>query len=155
MSQDADNRPSADEIAITRFIDCEMSEVDSREFERRLAADARLAEAVRQARELRRMFAPGRSEAGPEPSSEFKTRVMRDVARLPSYSDWQDGVVFDMGLWGKRIVAAAIIIVGLSMMVYTGLIGPADSGRLEASPAEIEERIRELDSSIRAELEGR
>ncbi|MHC5063826.1 MAG: anti-sigma factor [Planctomycetota bacterium] len=155
MSQEADSRPTGEEIEIARFIDAEMSEAEKNGFEQRLAADASLAEAVRQARELRSLFKPGREDAGLEPTPEFKSRVMRDVAKLPSYRDWQDGVLLDLGIWGKRIVAAAIIIIGLSLMVYSGLIGPADSGRLEASTGEIEERIRELDASIKADGEGR
>lgn len=154
MNQDADSRPEVSELAIARYVDGELAEPEARKFERRLAADADLAEKLRQARELRGLFAAGRAELGPEPGAEFKTRVMRDIARLPSYSEWHEDVATDLGIWGKRIVAAAIIIIGLSALIYSGVIGPADSGRLEASSAEIKERIKILDAQINASGDG-
>ena len=160
MSHDSEPGPEKLQRAAMRFVDGEMSPAEAREFESRVAGDPDLADVLREAQELRDLFAAGRSESAPKPDTEFKSRVIREITRLPSYTDWKHAERRQLAIWGQAIAAAAIILFALGTMVYTGLLGPADSGRLEASPAEIQNQMRLLDEEIRrradrADGEGR
>ena len=147
--------------AVQRFVDGEMSPAEAAEFESRVAGDPTLAEMLREGQELRGLFAAGRAELSPSPDIEFKSRVIREIARLPSYANWEKERQLaerrQLAIWGQAIAAAAVILLALGAMVYTGLLGLADSGRLQASPAEIENTMRLLDEEIsrRADREGR
>ena len=172
MSSGKDPMPDDMQRAVARCLDDEMTPAEAREFESRVAGDPDLAEMLRQAQEMRALFAVGRTEASLVPDAEFKSRVIRAVSsqdhRLPSYEDWQQEWEREaqmserrrLAVWGQAIAAAALILLALGVMVYTGLLGSADSGRLEASPAEIRNQMRLLDEAIsrraeRADAKGR
>lgn len=163
MSRDADlisggegQGPGELQRAIGRYVDGEMPPAEAEEFASRVAADPKVAEMLRQAQELRDLFAAGRDQPVLRPDSEFKARVIREVTRLPSYADWQHDwqersqlvARRQIAIWGQAIAAAALVLLALGVMVYHGLLGPADSGRLEASPADISREMLRLDEAI-------
>lgn len=139
-------------LLASRYVDGELGVREASEFEARLAADGELSVLVGELRDDRAWFAPGRDEAAPAPSEGFQARVLRDVRRLPrgdelSGTEASAGIVsFEVAC--RRIMVAAALLIGIGLLVFGGLLHAADSGELEASPAEIQRKMEELDAVI-------
>jgi anti-sigma factor RsiW len=140
-------RREEDVHAVARYVDGEMAHDDRVAFESRLAADPGLASEVEELAGLRRMFAPERVTQGPAPSSGFRARVLAEVAGHTAERG-PERETFDV--FCRRIVVAAALLFGLGVLVFAGLLRRADTGRLEASPAEIHKEMDRLDALIRA-----
>ncbi|MCA8943509.1 MAG: hypothetical protein KDB80_13175 [Planctomycetes bacterium] len=143
-----------DEVRLlaSRYVDEELDDREVVKFEARLAAEPKLREFVAELRDDRAWFAAGKAEAPPTPSEGFKARVLRDVHRLPRAEELSDEqapaqtMAFEVAC--RRIMVAAALLIGIGLLVFGGLLHTADSGKLDASPAEIQRKMEELDAVI-------
>lgn len=140
--------------SVVRYVDREMGRDEAVAFEARLREDAGLRRATEELRGLRSLFGPERAAAGPCPSSDFRARVLAAAAATAGRVD-ESAVA---AVWGRRVLYAAAVIVTTTLVLAVGVLRRADSGRLEASPAEVERAMETLDARIRtieAAAEGR
>lgn len=147
------NLRDEDRLLAARYVDGELEATDVTAFEERLATEPALVAYVTELRDTVAWFAPGRDEATPTPSEGFHQRVLREVRRLPRADELAGAqpatnvVGFEAAC--RRIMVAAALLIGVGLLVFGGLLHKADSGELDASPAEIRQKMDELDALIR------
>lgn len=136
------------ERSIARFVDGEMARDELVAFEARHRDDAALRDDVARARELRALFAPERGAArmvrDPQASVAFRNRVLAaaaTAAEAPRQNDVEH-------LARQVVIVAAAVLVAVAVAAF-GLLNRVDSGRLEASPAEMQRTLDQLDAKIR------
>lgn len=143
---------SGRDFSVQRYVDGEMTADESLRFERELAVDSELAAAVAELRDLRKCFDGERTAPPPRLRPGFADRVVGAVRRdaLPVVDRGASAaelVVFER--WSRRIVVAAVLVAGLALLLFAGLLRSADTGQLQASPAEIQRIMEALDREIR------
>ena len=132
--------------SVQRFVDGEMAIDERAGFERRLAVEDDLRAAVDELSSLRTCFEAERAAPVPRPSAAFEARVLAEIRRAPLSREGGADSVSE--LWARRAVVAAVFVFGIGLLVYAGLLKQVDTGRLEASPAEIQREIERLDARI-------
>ncbi len=128
-----------------RYVDGEMSADERRTFEARAADDPKLAGLVRELRAVHDWFVDG---PVPRPGPDFRARVLAGALggeRTPRDDD-------RLVRWSRRVVYAAAALIVLGVLVASGLLRPAYSGKLEASPAEVDHAMQQLDQKIATEV---
>jgi anti-sigma factor RsiW len=147
-----------DQRLVSRFVDGELSGAELIEFERRLLSEPELRQAADTQRATRTWFeglrvAEGERDAGGELSSGFADRILQEARRgvdraaeadVPGELELAERSALRLG---SGLLAAAVLIFGFALLFSTGLVRPADSGRLEAAD---ERRIEQIDREIEA-----
>jgi anti-sigma factor RsiW len=144
---------------VSRYVDGEMGRDEAAAFEARLRDAGDLRQQVDGIRALRDLFEPERRAARAEslrpyrPSSRLRARVLAGTVRGPAPVREDEAVVVARA-WGQRVLyaAAALVFVALAGAAWT--LGSVGTGRLEASPAELQRTLDELDARIRAGAEA-
>ncbi|MGA1526091.1 MAG: hypothetical protein ACO4CZ_19170, partial [Planctomycetota bacterium] len=122
--------------------------------------DARdLREQVDAARGFRELFEPERRAARSAsmrphvPSARLRERVFAETVRGPALVR-EDEAVEVARIWGQRVLfaAAALVLVALAGAAWT--LGSVGTGQLEASPAELQRTLDEIDARVRAGAEA-
>lgn len=136
---------------VARFVDGEMPAAERAAFEERMREDGGLRAAVAELRRLRRLFEAERSVAPPRPSAGFRERVLAAGLVAP-LAPFDDRTVRVVETWSRRVLWAAAAIAAIALSVWAGVLRGVDSGRLEASPAEIQRVMQELDALSEARI---
>jgi len=148
----------ADQALVSRYVGGALTGQELADFERRLLKEPALRSSVEEQREVQDWFArvrasePAADAAGRSPS--FVDGVIRETRRrVPSD---QEGVAGESGDGEQRVVrtarmllVAAALILGLSLLVATGVLRPGDGDRLAADPARVEQIDRQMESERR------
>ena len=133
---------------VARYVDGEMSGGEAAEFEARVRAEPALRRAVDEVRELSARFAAGRGEPAIAPSAAFRDRVLSEVFAPPRAAAI-DAVPADVRTFALRIVcAAAVLLIAAVLAAVVASGRNAGTGRLEASPADVQRAMAELDARI-------
>jgi anti-sigma-K factor RskA len=137
---------------IGRYVDGEMRRDEQIAFEARMRDDATMRRAVEELRGLRSLLAAGRSDSGVRPTGEFRGRVLAAVATAKDERHAADGAIESVA---RRVVYAAAVVLVAAVLAAVATRGRSSgSGRLEASPAEVQRTMADLDARIRAESVG-
>ena len=138
------------DLELQRYVDGEMPSDEQVHFEARLSEDEELVAAVDELRDLRACFASERSAdvAGAPASPGLTSRVLAEVRRSSLTPAGRVEEMHRVDHWSRRAVIAAVFVFGLAMLVFAGLLRKVDTGRLEASPAEIKRVMDRLDAAI-------
>ncbi len=138
-----------DQMLVARFVDGELDAPARREFETRLADEPALRAAVDELTQTSSLFDAGRAEATPQPSEGFQDRVLREIRRLPTGQELAtagSGDVAHFEAFCRRLMVAAVLLIGLGVLVFAGILRQSDTGKLEASPQEVREEMERLDA---------
>jgi hypothetical protein len=144
---------------VSRYVDGEMGRDEVAAFEARLRDAAGLREQVEATRGLRGLFEPERRGARAEslrpyePSSRLRSRVFSETVRGPAPVREDEAVVVAR-TWGQRVLYAAAALVLTALAGAAWSLGTVGTGELEASPAELQQTLDELDARIRAGAEA-
>ncbi|MFO1053472.1 MAG: hypothetical protein U1F36_14765 [Planctomycetota bacterium] len=152
-----DNQDSFDAIdererMVQRYVD-ELLDPQSRAaFEARLAADPSLRGAVDDLRSVRSAFRAAARVAAPLPSADFRARVMARAASAAEETPTFGTPTVDQGVirWARRVLIAAAVIAVVSLAFLSGALRRADDGRLQASEADVQKAMADLDAQMRA-----
>ncbi|MGA0058951.1 MAG: hypothetical protein ACO3RU_05115 [Planctomycetota bacterium] len=144
---------------VSRYVDGEMGRDEAAAFEARLRDARDLREQVDAARGLRELFEPERRAARSAsmrphvPSARLRERVFAETVRGPALFR-EDEAVEVARIWGQRVLfaAAALVLVALAGAAWT--LGSVGTGELEASPAELQRTLDEIDARVRAGAEA-
>ncbi len=149
----------ADMRAVSCYVDETLDSEQKALFERRLLQETQLREAVEQAREVRECFTVSREAKVPNIPADFGDRVAMRIQELPT----RDALSFESSelgeieaeeqgavIFGKRLVAAAIMVLGLALATMTGIMPQADSGRLEAADQQQIDRLDQISKNWEA-----
>jgi anti-sigma factor RsiW len=144
---------------VSRYVDGEMGRDEAAAFEARLRDARDLREQVDAARGLRELFEPERRAARSAsmrphvPSARLRERVFAETVRGPALVR-EDEAVEVARIWGQRVLfaAAALVLVALAGAAWT--LGSVGTGQLEASPAELQRTLDEIDARVRAGAEA-
>lgn len=157
MNEHDDAVASARETELQRYVDHELNDPERTAFEAKLLRDPALRDEVDGLRALRKVFRASAEETAPQPSAGFRARVLAraaTAAELESVTTAAgsdtDSLLNPLLVWAKRSLIAAAVIAGLSLLVLSGALRSADSGRLEASEADVQKAMAELDAQMRA-----
>ena len=139
----------ADELMLHRFLDGEMDSAQAVAFEARLAAEPRLRRHLDDARALRAGFAEAHV-GGPAPRAGFTAGVLVATRCLPSRQQLKrDEVVAELVRACRRVLIAAGVLFGISLVWYAGLMNSRRSDTLQAAPHwEVEQEMKRLDALI-------
>lgn len=142
-------------IAVSRYVDGEMTGDDLVSFRQRLAAEPALREIVGEAEELRSWFRRG-SVRPPIPASPgFTVSVLAAARRLPTREELQaedtNARAYENELvtCARRISSAAAVVFGLALLTFATLNLTRDANRLEAGVNERLRAMEVLDQAIR------
>lgn len=130
--------PATERLLVQRYVDGELAGATLGEFERRLLRESRLRESVAELRAVRRALAAAASAPASAPAG-FSARVLDEVCRLPRRDDRRrqadavDGEIAAMRVMAHRVMVAAVLLCGLALLVWAGLLRRADSGRVDAA----------------------
>ncbi|MEY2982455.1 MAG: hypothetical protein ACO4CT_01310 [Planctomycetota bacterium] len=144
---------------VSRYVDGEMGRDEAAAFEARLRDARDLREQVDAARGFRELFEPERRAARSAsmrphvPSARLRERVFAETVRGPALVR-EDEAVEVARIWGQRVLfaAAALVLVALAGAAWT--LGSVGTGQLEASPAELQRTLDEIDARVRAGAEA-
>ena len=163
MNHTTDDRLPNDDprLLCQRYVDGALSTAERTAFDLRLRAEPGLAALVADLRALRSTFVPMARESAPVASAGFRARVMALAAVAPESADDSPSVatspsagdVADShGLFRllRRCLVAAAILSAISLVFLSGVLRRADSGRLEASEAQVQKAMDALDARIKA-----
>lgn len=157
MNHETDDRLSTDDprLLCQRYVDGALQNHERAAFELRLRAEPALAALVADLRALRSTFAPMARESAPVASPGFRARVMALAAVAPESADDSPAagdVADSLSLFRvlRRCLVAAAILSAISLVFLSGVLRRADSGRLEASEAEVQKAMDALDARIKA-----
>ena len=148
-----------DEIRIARYLDGEMVDAESKEFDVRLQSDPILCAALRTAQRDSCVLPDARTEPLTA-SANFSTAVLDKVRRMPSRDELEritasEETVAAVIVYGRRLLVAAVVVFGLALLFGSDLlrndVGPvlrADDiklmKQLDARAKELQaERLRE------------
>lgn len=105
------------------------------------------------------MLAAARPQQEFAPSAGFASRVMAEVYQLPDRADLiaasADELPESFLRQARGLLAAAVLLIVLGLLAWTGLLRVEPEPRLEAADSEIQELIQELDARVRAQRSGR
>lgn len=156
MNYETDDRLPTDDprLLCQRYVDGALANSERAAFELRLRAEPALAALVADLRALRSTFAPMARESAPVASPGFRARVMALAAVAPESTDLAPAaadVADSLGLFRvlRRCLVAAAILSAISLVFLSGVLHRADSGRLEASEAEVQKAMDALDARIK------
>ncbi len=137
------------DIQVQRYLDGELTAVQSAAFEQRLTVEPDLQQSVDAARAYIGMFAPERSAVVPEPSESFQAGVLEAARRLPEQTvSASEGDSTEVQLLVRRILVAAVVLFSLGLLVYAGLLRRTDASDLIAAPDEMQAEMQLLDEEI-------
>jgi hypothetical protein len=124
-------------------------------FERRIAAEPVLGEALEQLRSLRAMFAPSRSAPGPAVPDGFAAGVLLAVrqqafsaagTRMPG-TEGADRTVSVC----RRLLLLAAAIAAVAVLLHTWVLTSREPKHLQAAPTEVQREMDRLDNLISAD----
>ncbi len=126
-----------DETRIARYLDGEMGDAESKEFDVRLQKDAILCAALRTAQEQSRVL----HDACPEPpraSVNFGTAVLDKVRRMPSRDELEQITASEENIaavivYGRRLLVAAVVVFGLALLFSFNLLRNDEGSALQAN----------------------
>ena len=145
------NLSESDQALVSRYVDGELSARELVDFERRLLQEPLLRSAADAQRGVRGWFARTADDAGVEVPVGFADKVLQESRRLPSRESLQReaGVPGELEReevtalrTGKGLLAAAVLVLGVSLLFANGLIRKPDTGQLEAVD---QQRIEQID----------
>jgi len=141
-----------DRVLLSRLLDGGLGDLEQRSLRSRIEREPALAAAFRELEAGRDWFARARSGAPPAgPTPGFADRVLDKVRRLPDPAALAEASAASEAralVFVRRLVVAALLLLGASVLLTAGLWTAADADRLEASPAEIEQLMEQLDEAI-------
>ena len=139
----------SDELLLHRFLDGEMDSAQAVAFEARLAAEPRLRRRLEDESALRAGFAVAHAGA-PAPRAGFTAGVLAAARCLPSRQQLKrDDVVVELVRACRRVLIAAAVLFGISLVWHGGLMNSRRSSTLEAAPRwEVEQEMKRLDALI-------
>jgi hypothetical protein len=139
-------------LAVQRYVDGELRGAVLAEFEARLLRDAALRAAVDESRALRAVLASAAASDAAAPAG-FASRVLDEVRRLPSRAELATEATGErqdlthVVAMARRLFVAAVLIGGVALLIWAGLLRRADSARVEASDrkamVELQQRIEQ------------
>lgn len=134
---------------VARYVDGEMSRDEAAAFEARVGSDPAVRRAMDELQGLGAWFVPGRAAPAPAPSKQFRQRVLAEAFAPPSMvGDVETTQVRSFGL--RLVCAAAIMVIAAVLVAVVASGRNAGTGRLEASPADVQRAMAELDARIEA-----
>lgn len=138
-----------DELLLHRFLDGEMDSAQAVAFEARLAAEPRLRRGLEDASALRAGFAAAHG-GGPAPRAGFTAGVLAAARCLPSRQQLKrDEVAADLVRACRRVLIAAAVLFGLSLVWHAGLVNSRRSDTLQAVDSrEVKQEMDRLDALI-------
>jgi hypothetical protein len=151
------NVKSEDLRLLHRMVDGELSDLvpgQLASFERRLAAEPVLAEALEQLRSLRGLFAPGRGARTPVPPPGFTDSVLAAVRQEAlagaATSDNRKGTAGGAGdrtaVICRRVLLLAAAIAAVAVLLHTWMLTSRVPEHLQAAPADIQLKMKEIDA---------
>jgi anti-sigma factor RsiW len=141
-----------DTMSVARYVDGEMTAAERARFAARLDADPELRRAVLELEDLRRCIAAAATTPVRQPCPGFRARVAAEVAGFGGAAGSREAAELErVMVFARRVMVAAVLVFGVAILMFAGLLRSTDSGRLEASPAEIQRAIEKLDAAIRVE----
>lgn len=144
---------------VSRYVDGEMGRDEAAAFEARLRDRPDVRERIDAMRSMRGLFEPERRAARAEslrpyePSVGLRAKVLARTVRGPAPLREDEALIVARQA-GQRVLyaAAAVVLAVLAGAAWT--LGNATTGELDASPAELQRTIDELDARIRAGAEA-
>ena len=135
-----------DQIEIDRYLDGELGDDAARRFEARLQQEPALREALGEAEAQRRFFVEDRDEVARQATVGLADAVMQQVATFPRRKDLMrlvDSEEFEVSVagFGRRVAAAAALLIGLAIVVGLSFMRPASDDSLQA----VDDKIRQID----------
>lgn len=145
------------EQQLQRYLDGELSPEDAAAFAASMLQDAELRERVELGERLREGFA---AAVAAEPRSAapagFTAGVLSEVRRLPSREQLQQADLTAGAVQlCRRILLAAIVLLGVGVAVHAGLFDLGQQKTVEAAPDEIEAEMQRLDQQILERMNGK
>lgn len=147
-------------IEAARYVDGQLDTPQRAAFEARLLREPDLRAAVQETRALRLVIAHAAADEPPVVPPTFRTRVLQEIRRVPSREELLEDVAEATAEPGaafataRRLLAAAALIFGLALLMFSGLLRSADHARLEATPGVLKQ-LDELDAKIKAAIQER
>ncbi|MBK8100076.1 MAG: hypothetical protein IPK26_23480 [Planctomycetes bacterium] len=148
-----------DERLVHRFLDGELLADAASAFARRLQAEPQLRERHRQLVSLRTAFAADRRQTdrvGMVVPAGFAAGVLAAARQLPADGRWRRDIADDQVMlrWCRRILVAAAVLLCAALAWHSGLFANREAA-LQASPAEMERAMEQLDQAIRDRAVGK
>lgn len=141
--------PLHDDRLLHRYLDGELSEAESAAFAARMLAEGELRERVDAEQRLRRAFADVARAPTPRAPAGFAANVLGEVRRLPARAELeQQEVAAGARIVCRRLLLAALVVVGVGALWHVGLLDRSRAGSVEASPAKIQQELERLDQLI-------
>jgi len=138
----------ADELLLHRFLDGEMDSAQAVAFEARLAAEPRLRRRLEDESALRAGFAAAHA-GGPAPRAGFTAGVLAAARRLPSRQQIErDDVTADFVRACRRVLIAAAVLFGISLVWYAGLMSSRSDTLQAVDSREVQQEMKRLDALI-------
>ena len=150
VDRESVGRESVDEqdLLVQRYLDGVLDAGTRAGFEARLGRDPSLRAIVDGFSSVRRAFRVTAAETPPRPSAGFQSRVLARAAITTEVSSPQVDAA-DVLRWARRALIAAMVIAVLSLLVLSGAMHRADDGRLQASEADVQKAMTDLDARMR------
>lgn len=148
-------------LELQRYVDGELDPASRTAFEARLRAEPELRAECEALRGLRAMLTRAAQGAAPKLSPGFRDRVLakalvtRDepAVDLPAAGAGELAAVHALTQrCVRRAAIAAAVIAVLSLVVLSGILRRPDCGRLEASEADVQRAMADLDARMRGEV---
>lgn len=140
--------PHGDELLLQRLLDGELEAPARAEVEARIGAEPALRQRFEMEQALRAGFRTLRAQGRTAPAS-FTASVVAAVRRLPSRSELVDGEEQQqIRRLCRRVLIAALALLGLGLAVHAGLLDRGQSNTLQAAPDEIQREMDRLDALI-------
>jgi anti-sigma factor RsiW len=144
-------------LELQRYVDGELDPASRTAFEARLRAEPELRAECEALRGLRAMLTRAAQGAAPKLSPGFRDRVLAKALVT------RDEPAVDLPAAGaavhsltqrcvRRAAIAAAVIAVLSLVVLSGILRRPDCGRLEASEADVQRAMADLDARMRGEV---
>lgn len=148
-----------DERLVHRFLDGELLGDDAAAFARRLQDEPPLRERHQQLVGLRAAFTADRralDRGGFAIPAGFASSVLAAARQLPADGRWRRDIVDDRAMmrWCRRLLVAAAVLLCAALAWHSGLFANRESA-LQASPAEMDRAMEQLDQAIRDRAAGK
>lgn len=148
-----------DERLVHRFLDGELLADEAAAFARRLQDETQLRDRYRQLVGLRTAFTADRRQVervGIVAPAGFAASVLAAARQLPADGRWRRDVADDrvMLRWCRRLLLAAAVLLCAALAWHSGLFADREPA-LQASPAEMERAMEQLDQAIRTRATGK
>ena len=139
-----------DRRRLQRFLDGQSTVAESAGLRARLGEEPDLRQVFEEEQRLRAGFAAART-AGPVAPAGFTAGVMAAVRQLPSRRELEEREVGEsVKQLCRRLLVAALIVMGLGFVWHSGLLECRRGETLEAAPDEIRREMDRLDQVIQS-----